>query len=147
MSCETNSELLELYALGVLDPEEREQVESHLREDCVRCTAELRRASAFNAAVLGSLPLQQPSAGLRARVINSIRPKRTRPPLAWVAVAAGLAAATIWLGFENQRRAGERLKCADDHGISGDACERTLVMEESQREVLAFGPSISPHIT
>ena len=107
MSCETNSELLELYALGVLDPEEREQVESHLRGDCIRCTAGLRRACAFNAAILGSLPLQQPSDGLRARVIDSILPKRTRPSLAWVAVAAGLAAATIWLGFENQRRSRE----------------------------------------
>ena len=93
MSCETNSELLELYALGVLEADEREEVESHLRDNCIRCTAGLRRARAFNSAVLGSLPLEEPPAGLRARVVNSVRPMRARAPVAWIGLAAGLAAA------------------------------------------------------
>jgi anti-sigma-K factor RskA len=107
MSCETNRELLELYAIGVLETDEREQVESHLRDNCIRCTAELRRARAFNSAVLGSLPLEAPPAGLRARVVNGVRPLRARAPVAWIGLAAGLAAATIWLGLDNQRRSNE----------------------------------------
>jgi anti-sigma-K factor RskA len=107
MSCESNRELLELYALGVLDADEREAVESHLRDNCIRCTAGLRHARAFNSGVLGSLPLEEPPAGLRARVVNSVRPIRARAPVAWIGLAAGLAAATIWLGLDNQRRSNE----------------------------------------
>jgi anti-sigma-K factor RskA len=107
MSCETNSELLELYALGVLEADDREEVEAHLRDNCIRCRAGLRRARAMNSAVLGSLPLEEPSAGLRTRVVNSIRPRRARAPVAWIGLAAGLAAATIWLGLDNQQRSNE----------------------------------------
>jgi anti-sigma-K factor RskA len=108
MSCETNNELLELYALGLLDPDEREAVESHLRDNCVQCQAGLRRARSFNSAVLGSIPLEEPPAGLRKRVVDSVRPTRSRrAPVAWIGLAAGLAAATIWLGLDNQRRSNE----------------------------------------
>jgi anti-sigma-K factor RskA len=107
MSCETNSELLELYALGALDGDEREEVESHLRDNCFRCTAAVRKARALNSAVLGALPLEQPSAELRTRVINSIRPRRRQAPVAWIGLAASFAAAAIWLGYENRERSNE----------------------------------------
>src|SRR4030095_7438317 len=111
MSCETNRELLELYALGVLDEVERAEVEEHLRRNCAVCTPGLQSARKLNTALLSALPLEEPSPLLRSRVVNSIQPAAVTPgrkaPLAWVAIAAGLAAATIWLGFENQNRAHE----------------------------------------
>src|SRR4051794_14234851 len=108
MSCETNRELLEMYALGALDAEDRIPVDEHLRENCIRCTAELRKARALNTAVLGSLPLATPSPLLRTRILNSIRPVRARrSPVAWIRIAAGLAVATIWLGLEAQHRSNE----------------------------------------
>lgn len=108
MSCETNRELLELYVLGVLDTDDRTEIEDHLRSHCIRCTGELRRARALNVAVLGALPLETPSPALRERVLRSIRPvRRSRPPLAWIGVAAGLAIAALWLGRENQQRSNQ----------------------------------------
>ncbi|HYP09250.1 MAG TPA: anti-sigma factor [Bryobacteraceae bacterium] len=110
MSCETNRELLELYALGVLEPEERGEVEEHLGRNCPACTAALRSARELNIALLSSAPLEEPSPLLRSRVVNSIRPPELatsvtrKAPLAWIAIAAGLAAATVWLGLENRTR-------------------------------------------
>lgn len=115
MSCETNRELLELYALGVLDPQESVEVEEHLGRNCPTCTSALKSARELNVALLGSGPLEEPSPLLRSRIVNGIRPPaavvepvvRRKAPVAWMAIAAGLAAATIWLGIENQRRSEE----------------------------------------
>jgi anti-sigma-K factor RskA len=114
MSCETNRELLELYALGVLDPQEREEVEEHLGRKCPTCISRLKAARELNVALLGSGTLEEPSPLLRSRIVNSIRPagattpvERRKAPIAWMAIAAGLAAATIWLGIETQRRSDE----------------------------------------
>ena len=107
MSCETNREVLELYALGVLDREEASEIEAHLRDNCANCTAALRQARALNTAIIGSMPLEQPSPELRQRVVNSIRPARQRAPIAWIGLAAGLALATIWLGWNGQKQSSE----------------------------------------
>ena len=114
MSCETNRELLELYALGVLDAGERSEIEEHLGRKCPTCVSNLRAARELNVALLSATaPVQEPSPLLRSRIVNSIGPAAAasptarKAPLAWMAIAAGLAAATIWLGLENSRRADE----------------------------------------
>jgi anti-sigma-K factor RskA len=113
MSCEINRELLELYALGVLDPPERAGIEEHLGRKCDSCGSGLKAARELNIALLASLPLEEPSPLLRSRILNSIRPAtaaepgRRKAPIGWMAIAAGLAAATIWLGLENQKRSSE----------------------------------------
>ncbi|HYI92110.1 MAG TPA: anti-sigma factor [Bryobacteraceae bacterium] len=107
MSCETNRELLELYALGILDAEERSEIDQHLRDNCSNCTAALREALALNSGVLSSVKLEQPPASLRERVVNSVRPPRRKAPLAWMGLAAALAFATVWLGWEANRRSNE----------------------------------------
>jgi hypothetical protein len=58
----------------------------------------------LNAAIIGSLPLEQPSSELRQRVVNSVRPVRREPPLAWIGLAAGLALGILWFGLESQRK-------------------------------------------
>lgn len=109
MSCATNRDVLELYALGVLDEPERSEVEEHLNSKCGACTDGLRAARVLNTAVLGSLPLQEPSPLLRARIANSIRPgsKRKQQPIAWIGLAAGLAAVGLWFGSESRQRSVE----------------------------------------
>ena len=113
MSCETNRELLELYALGVLDAEERAEIDEHLRDNCANCTAALREARALNSAVLSSLKVEHPPAGLRDRVVNSVRPVRRKAPIAWIGLAAALTFATVWLGLEANRRS-NALTAAND---------------------------------
>lgn len=113
MSCEANRELLELYALGVLEAEERADIEEHLGRNCPVCTAALRSARELNLALLGSVPLEEPPPLLRSRVLNSIgaapAPKQSsrKAPFAWMAIAAGLAAAVVWLGLEHRNGSAE----------------------------------------
>ncbi len=38
MSCEELQELYELYALGLLDPEERLELDEHLGRECPNCS-------------------------------------------------------------------------------------------------------------
>ena len=110
MSCETNRELLEQYGLGILDDEELAEVNAHVRDRCSTCAANFRSAYALNAVVLGSLPLVEPPALLRSRILNMVRlrmPARSRMPIAWIAIAAGLAFAMVWFGLDNQTKSNE----------------------------------------
>ena len=109
MSCETNRDLLELYALGLLDGEERAEIEEHLRTNCIRCTPALKSSRALNVAVLAaSLNAEEPSAGLRDRVLNTIQPARAkRLPIPWIGLAAGLAVAAIWLSFDGREKSNQ----------------------------------------
>jgi anti-sigma-K factor RskA len=104
MSCETNREVLELYGLGALAADERREIKEHLERNCPVCTSALRDARRFNIEILGSLPLVTPSPALRARVLGSVAAPKRRLPVAWMAIAAGLALGTVFLGVDNQRR-------------------------------------------
>ena len=48
-------DLYELYVLGVLDAEEKSELEQHLADNCVQCQAGIRRAREFTA-LFGTLP-------------------------------------------------------------------------------------------
>lgn len=98
-------ELYDLYVLGVLEPDQSEQIDAHLRESCEHCRMKLHEARRVAAAMAGMADQVQPPASLRRRVLASVAPpKRSRT---WVAVAALAAACiaslafAIWLGQEN----------------------------------------------
>lgn len=120
MTCEERKEQLLLYAADALDPDEREEVQTHLRSGCPRCAGSLAEAEA----VLAHLPLVlepvAPSPGLRERLMERIRSEdsaeaaaREKSPRvvpfpgaaradrwldAWLkpAIAAGLATAIVY---------------------------------------------------
>lgn len=116
MMCDDIRDLLELYTLGVLDEAEREHVEEHLKTGCATCTRALGTASELNASILASVPLVDPPARLRDRVVGMVAPPKPKPKaqphyLPWMAMAAALALA-VWVGSEarqkNQELAAER---------------------------------------
>jgi anti-sigma factor RsiW len=73
-------EYAELYALGVLEPDERLSVERHLAE-CVRCTREVGQAEATVAALDdATIPQVEPPAGLARRLAAA--PTALGPPTA-----------------------------------------------------------------
>ena len=55
MTCEELSDLFELYALGLLESEEKMEVDEHLGRGCPSCSKNLNSALAVNALLL-SLP-------------------------------------------------------------------------------------------
>lgn len=109
---EINDEIYELYALGVLEPDESELISTHLQENCEYCRVKMQTASRVIAAMAGMAEQVQPPASLRRRVLASVAPPRRSNT--WLYVAAGLAAAcialiafAIWAGQENQTLRGQ----------------------------------------
>lgn len=89
------SELYELYALGVLEPELASEIERHLDEQCEFCTEHLSAAVALTAALASVAEPEAPPAGLRERVLSSVRrPKAARR---WSFAVVALAAACVAL--------------------------------------------------
>ena len=65
-------DLYELYTLGVLDSEERAEIEEHLANKCPECKAGIRRAVGLNT-FFGTLPdTIDPPRRLRGRVLASV---------------------------------------------------------------------------
>lgn len=131
MTHEELQELLPLYALDVLAPNEAPDVETHL-QTCERCQKELtvlRNVAASLAAAVAQVP---PPLELRGRTIGSVRPRRpiaTRQPRWALSLAAGsilillLASFSLFLG--------QRLVALDKR-----------VQEQTKMLVLLASPSV-----
>ena len=105
MDCEQLAPLYEEYALGVLEGEERAEIEAHLARSCAQCTRGIAQARAVVAQLAQTAPEAQPPAALRGNILDAARsstdatrkvtsfekpsPKRAMFPMwAWAAAAA-----------------------------------------------------------
>jgi anti-sigma-K factor RskA len=99
MNCEELQDLYELYALGVLEEEERIEIEAHLARECPTCTAGVKRARSLNAVIESFAPEVAPDKRLRDRVLASVGANRKQQGFAWWPIwalaTAGLAIATL----------------------------------------------------
>lgn len=94
--------LYELYALGVLDAEEKDEIDAHLARQCRECSAQLRRAVELTA-LFSTLPEQvTPPKRLRKRVLASIGAPQAAPAwtMIWAGAAACLAIALVVAGIK-----------------------------------------------
>lgn len=100
-------EIYDLYVLGVLEADQSETIEAHVRGGCSYCSEKLQEAKRVGAAMAGMTDQVQPPVSLRRRVLESVAPpKRSN---SWVWAVAGLAAAcvallafSIWSAKQNQ---------------------------------------------
>lgn len=110
MTHEELSQLYELYALGVLEPEERTELEEHLARNCPQCEAGVRKALEFTA-LLGTLPdAIEPPKRLRGRILASVgaEPRTGRLWLAALSFAAAcLLIGVVVLSLDSMRRGQE----------------------------------------
>ena len=74
MSCEQLASLYEEYALGVLEGEERAELDAHLASACPACTPGVARARGFIAQLGLAAPDTQPPAALRAKIMDAVNP-------------------------------------------------------------------------
>lgn len=103
--CEEFSGMYELYALGVLEAEDRAAIDEHLSRNCTVCTQGVRRALAVNAAVLSLAPETNPPKRLKGRVMAAVEGRaasagaRSAAPSTWAAwwPAWALASAALAL--------------------------------------------------
>jgi anti-sigma-K factor RskA len=97
-SCFT-SEVYALYAIGSLDGEERNQLESHMGRGCDWCRGELGQARLFWSGYAAAVPPAAPRPALRRKILAAVAP---RPPTSWwmqAAAAVLLLSAGIGLGW------------------------------------------------
>ena len=108
MTCEELRDQYELYALGLLEEPERSEIAAHLAREGDPCIAGVRRARELMASVGASVPLAQPPAQLRERVLAQfgVQPKRawSWTPV-WIAVSAALAIMAVWLDMGRREQA------------------------------------------
>src|SRR5262249_24055045 len=94
-------ELVEGYALGALDPEERTAFEAHLARGCAACTRALEESRWLVSQLAYLAPEAEPSGLLRGRLVETVRFEATRarvpaprpksvPLWMWGAVAAAV---------------------------------------------------------
>jgi len=95
--------MYELYAMGVLEADERSELEQHLTDGCEVCSAGVKQANA-SMVFLATMPEQvNPPGRLRERILASVGTQKTsfRWSAVWATAAAALAVIAVWLTREN----------------------------------------------
>ncbi len=95
--CEKLREHYEEYALGVLDAEDRAEIDAHLARGCPTCTPEVERARWVVAQLSYLAPEAEPPRDLRNRILESATPAKPREPRAWIPAWAWASAAALVL--------------------------------------------------
>lgn len=97
--------MYELYALGVLEANERDEIDAHLKRGCETCRTGLEKAAAMNAGLLAMAPDVAPSKALRKRVLASVGVEKQS--WGWLialgTATAGLLIATLWFSADATR--------------------------------------------
>lgn len=99
-----SNELYELYALGLLEGAERDEVERALASGDPEAKERLRRALETSA-LLGTLaPEAEPPKQLRRRIVGLTRPAQSRMGwnLAWVGLSACLLVGLVYIDVQKQ---------------------------------------------
>jgi Anti-sigma-K factor rskA len=146
VSCDSCSELYELYSLGLLEGKEKCEMEEHLATGCPTCETGVRRALELNAIISASVPLVDPPARLRSRILRSFREEparsvprpvptavRWRPSVPWLAFAASLLVISglAWLIAYQHRQNVARYE---------QMSEAARVLQAPETKTVPFGP-------
>jgi len=102
MTCDDLRDSYELYSLGLLEGEEKREVEEHLERNCMVCQKYLKEALGVNALMLSQVPEVIPPSRLRRRVLSSVGHERAG--WGWMAALAAACAVIValWLGVEKR---------------------------------------------
>jgi hypothetical protein len=126
MKCEELNDVYELYALGLAEGEERDEIAAHLARGCEQCRRGVNQALSFNSMLLGSVEDAKPPRRLKRRVIASIGVRHRSWTWAAALAAACMLAIALWLGGEERERATELAEA-----------RRTLLQVSADRDHMA----------
>jgi len=129
MNCDDLRDSYELFSLGLLEGEERREIEAHLARNCTVCQKYLRDALGVNALMLSQVQEVVPPSRLRRRVMASVG----QEPAGWGWVAALAAACSLivalWLSVE---------KRTTDHELTTARASLQQTLAERDRLEQAF---------
>jgi anti-sigma-K factor RskA len=151
MTCEEMKDMFELYSLGILEPDERSEIDAHLSRNCPECRRSLEDAMAINAALLGLAPEVDPPARVKRRLMAGLGVER--PGWGWLAAmaAAGMLVIALWLGVQERRKEAELADARRTIQSNGAERERVrqalLILDEPDARQVAFGQGATnpPH--
>ena len=142
------SELIEAYALGSLDEQERIMLESHLTAGCEDCANALAEARWVTSQLAYLAPAAEPSEMLRARLLRTVRadagapavrPSRPAVPVwLWAGVAALflLTAYTTWNAWKLQREINEVKQRAAEEMKLREQLQQQLAVAKREARIL-----------
>lgn len=141
-------ELIEAYALGALDPQERASLEAHLSSGCADCAKALDEARWLVSQLAYLAPEAKPSDMLRGRLLQTVRsearaakpakPSSAIPFWMWGAVAALLLFAlyTSWEAIQIRKGIEATSERARQEIAKREALQKEF--EIAQREAVIF---------
>ena len=143
-NCEQFRELIEAYALGALDADERVALDTHLASGCVDCARSIEDARLVVTHLAYLAPEQMPSSALKDRLMRAVRAEAqasrlsaSRKPAiwAWIGVAA-LVALTVYSAWDAWRL---QSKFQEANDQTAKATQNRQMLQEqlalAQREV------------
>ena len=158
-NCDQFRELIEAYALGALDPEERAALEAHLATGCQDCTRAVEEARWLVSQLAYVAPEAAPSDMLKGRLMQTVRAEAqshaqiktqaltTKPAIPfWL--LAGLAALLIFSIYSawNTRRLHDEIREANERSATlvqeGQKLEEQLAMAKREAMILMDPASV-----
>lgn len=104
MKCEELKDMFELYSLGQLEPEEKDEIDAHLGRGCETCKKSLTDALAVNALFLSFTPEVVPPARLKRRVMASVGVQRSSWGWLGALAAACMLVLALWFSIQERNR-------------------------------------------
>lgn len=105
MNCNELREFYELYAIGVAEDPERDEIRAHLNRGCEVCMRGVKQAREIAALLGGSATPSEPSPKLRRRILASVGVEERRfgwAPFLAAALALSLFAVVYFAGREGE---------------------------------------------
>jgi len=145
MTCDELREQYERYTLGVLDADERAELDTHLRSEGDPCIDGVRRARELMATLALTAPESHPPARLRMKVMGLVGEPKTSwfGVPAWIAATVALAVIAAWLAYSRREQsrelAGARLEAQRKNVELVRLNEAFSLMNDPAAKQLVFG--------
>lgn len=107
MTCQELSDSYELYALGTLEGDEREELQAHLARGCQNCQRGIANAQVLNTGIMSFVEVHSPPRRLKRRVMASVGLEKPGWGWVWALASACLLVLAVWLGLQERDRTNE----------------------------------------
>ncbi|HEY4363196.1 MAG TPA: anti-sigma factor [Bryobacteraceae bacterium] len=107
MTCAEFKEMFELYSLGLLESDERDEIEEHLAGGCAECQSNFKSAMAVNALLMSTVTHANPPSRLKRRVLAGFGIERSGWGWLGLLAAAGMLVLALWLSVQERERSAE----------------------------------------